>query len=270
MINSLLLMLAFPLLVGLFIYLLKPALAISFGERVEGFMVAQKERAATHSGFVNDFIFVPFFSVLMTTANWTLGIKDQYARCAVRVMLDLYIGVAFILLAYVAFRIVMFMIGLAIVIGAFWILNRIFGGSEDRLSTSYQETSSDYVEDHEADENAEFVTRYSGRKGQIVSGTNWLNEENVGRVDEKGTIFEGSNWFNEQKAGRVADDGTLFKGSNWLTEEKQGRIDEDGNIYKGSNWLTEEKIGRVDDEGNIIEGTNFFNEKKVGRIDDNK
>lgn len=270
MINGITLMLVFPVLVGLIIYLIKPAIAISFGERVEGIISAQREKAVTHSGFVNDYIFVPFFTVFMATTNWTGGIKDQYTRCAARAMLDLYIGVAFILLAYVALRIVMFLIGLAIVFGVLWIVIRIFSDPEEHQPTLYQETSPDFEEDDESGENEEFVTRYSGRKGQILSGTNWLNEDNVGRVDKDGDIFQGSNWFNEQKAGRVDEDGNIFKGPNWLSEKKKGRIDEDGNIYQGSNRFTEEKVGRVDDEGNILEGANWFTEKKVGRIDDNK
>ncbi len=103
------------------------------------------------------------------------------------------------------------MIGIAI-----WIYDKLTSDSSTQPSTAKPNRVL-----RNRDEN---VIDYAGLKGKkIYSGTNWFNEEKIGRIDEYGNIIKGTSFFNEEKAGRIDENGNIYKGTNWLNEEKQGR-----------------------------------------------
>lgn len=206
-------------------------------------------KARQKEGKYSRYFLRPLHAGSLLLWNRSEFIRDEHIRAGVRVAGICYFwGVmifGLILVAYVIIAVVVLMIVLAIVA---WFMEHSDSGTR-----TYKRSSS------------------SPRppipvKGVLQKGTNWLNEQRAGRVDDKGNIYEGSNIFTERKVGRVDEDGRIYQGTNVLNEGRVGRMDESGNVHSGSNVLNEKKVGRVTEDGSVYEGTNVLNERKVGRV----
>ncbi|HSH52018.1 MAG TPA: hypothetical protein VK982_09890 [Bacteroidales bacterium] len=243
-----------PVIIGIIIALFNNPEVDNKVDKFQDWLSYRRQRITPASGKLNRYITRPFLWLALKIKEWTNNILNPGVKSGLRVTLYIYLGGLFLYL-FVTFAI---LIAIFIVIGiGFWIYGKLSsdGNSSTRISYGKGYYNSD-----------EDVIDYVGVKGQnIFSGTNWLNEELKGRVDEDGNIYKGTNWLNEEKIGRIDKDGNIFKGTSFLSEEKVGRIDKDGNILKGNNWFTEEKSGRVDKDGNVYKGTSWFNEEKQGR-----
>lgn len=198
-----------------------------------------------------------------SSALWqrTENIQSPHFRAGVRVLALAYFWAIMIaLLAAAAYVIVGVIIAIFVLFAAFWLLSHFLGGSTPSISGSRMGAafSSGFKD-------PDIMDRVGVKGKKVYAGTNWLNEELQGRVDDEGNIYKGTNWLNEEKIGRIDGDGNIYKGTSWLNEEKVGRIAEDGTLYTGTNWFTEEKTGRIDPDGAIYKGTNWFNEEEQGR-----
>ena len=205
-------------------------------------------RAAASSespGRFNRFVLRPSLGAYERLNAHAHSVGDDVVRNGARAAVYLFVPLLFLVLLYVLTAIVLL---IAVVMLVVFFIDAYEGNGPSSTSVTKHPSG-------------------TSRSSTTYSGSNWVNEQKTGRVDDEGNIYEGTHFLNEKKVGRVDADGTRFEGTNFLNEHKVGRTDEHGNIYTGTNFLNEQKVGRVDEEGNVFEGTNFLNERKVGRID---
>ncbi len=210
------------------------------------------------SGFFSKWVLRPPFQVMVKLCDWTDSLLHRGVKNGIRIATAIYIVEFWLLLLVYAIVLVLVLIfGVIALIIALRLMTHALGGeSKPRLSLPRMGRSQREID----------LLGAAGRRGQkVYSGTNWLNEELKGRVDEKGNIYSGSNFLTEEKIGKIDAEGNIYRGTNWLNEELVGKIDKEGNIQKGTNWLNQEKVGRIDKDGNVYEGTNWLSERKIGR-----
>lgn len=252
-----------PLLIGGIIAIINSDEVNNTTENIEKWFRNAKSQVSLKRGWFNRFILNPILWSFVSFSDWTDDFAHRGLKNGIRVTLSLYLIIvwAYLLYAALSFAIMLTIIGVI-----FYILFRILINSSPDVKRGYDMGRGLFKQSNQKVDEEEITVGYRGQK--IYSGTNWLNEELKGRVDDEGNIYSGSNWFNEEKIGRIGNDGKIYKGTNLFNEEVVGRIDENGNIHKGTNWFNEEKTGRIDEDGNIHKGTNWFNEEKTGRIRD--
>jgi hypothetical protein len=232
-------------------------------ERVEGW-TRKRQATASQGGFLAKYVFNPLLWAVVKFCDWTDGFANRGLRNGARVAGTLYLLAAWLYVLYAAFMIaVVLLLGAA----ALYVIFKVLVNSNDDVRRGYETGRRAFAPDARSEEK-EVLDPVGLRGKNVYAGTNWLNEELRGRVDDEGNIYRGTNWLNEEKIGRIDADGTILRGTSFLNEEKVGRVDEDGNLHRGTNWFNEEKTGRIDDDGNIHEGTNWFNEEKRGRTGD--
>ena len=254
------LFLSLPAICGGAIALLNSAKVNDASEKLEALARRRQGIISVKKGFFSKWIIHPPLRIIVKLCDRTDSLTHRGVKNGIRVAVALYVLGFWLLLVMYAFMFVLALICAAImVVVALWVMGQMLADkSRPRLPTFSSRGSQTPSEDE--------VLPAAGRRGQkLYSGTNWLNEELRGRVDEKGNIYSGTNWLNEEKIGRIDEGGNIFRGTSWLNEELVGRIDSEGSIQKGTNWLNEEKVGRVEEEGNVYQGTNWLNEKKIGR-----
>jgi hypothetical protein len=251
------LLLLSPVIIGIIIGLINNPAIDNNVDKFQNWLSDRKQKITSKSGKLNRFLIRPFLWLALNVRDWTNNISHNGMKAGIRIAVYIYLGALFLYL-FITFAII---VAIIIMIGiAFWIYEKVSGGSPGS-ATGTKRRVLEYQ-----DKNA---MNHAGLKGKnIYYGTNWLNEELKGRVDEEGNIYKGTNWLNEEKIGRIDGDGNILQGTNSFNEVKVGRIDKDGNLQKGTNWFNEEKIGRIDKDGNIQKGTNWFNEEKQGRTGD--
>jgi hypothetical protein len=257
------LFLSLPAICGGVIALLNSAKVNDASEKLEALTRRRQGVVSVKRGFFSKWIIHPPLRVMVKLCDWTDSLAHRGLKNGIRVAAALYVLGFWLLLVAYAF---MFVLGLIcaviMVIVALWIMGQMLGDKSKPSLPTLRPRGRERTPDEDE------VLPAAGRRGQkLYAGTNWLNEELKGRVDEKGNIYSGTNWLNEEKIGRIDEQGHIFRGTSWLNEEVVGRIDDEGNMQRGTNWLNEEKVGRVDEKGNVYQGTNWLNEKKIGRTE---
>ena len=243
-----------PILIGGIIAAVNSNQTNDITERIEAWIRTRQQRASASTGKIARYVFNPLLWMVVKFCDWTDGFKHRGLKNGTRVAATLYLIAIWLAIIYAVVIIILFLVVLGVVIFiAAKLLSNSTGDSQSETAPSHSAAAIDHV----------------GIRGKkIYSGTNWLNEELQGRVDDEGNLYKGTNWLTEEKIGRIDDDGNIYEGTSFLTENKVGRIDQDGTLHKGSNWFTEEKIGRIDEDGNILKGTNWLYEEKQGRTGD--
>lgn len=255
-----------PAFCGGIVAIINSARVNDITERVETWLRRRKDGVSVRKGFFSKWIVHPPLQIIVKLCDWTDALAHRGLKNGIRVAATLYVLGFWVLLVLYAFMFVLALICAVIaVLIALWTLGEMYGDKRKPSLTTFKSPSF-RSEGRETTSNEDDLLAAAGGRGQnIYSGTNWMNEELKGRVDEKGNIYSGTNWLNEDKIGRIDKDGNIFRGTGWLNEEHVGRIDSEGSIHKGTNWLNEEKVGRVDEKGNVYQGSNWLNEKKTGR-----
>lgn len=251
-----LLILLAPLLIGAAVAAVNSGGANDATERAEAWIRRRRAIGTASPGRLSRWVVNPFLWMIVRFCDWTDGLAHRGLKNGIRIAATLYLVAIWLMLLYAAVA-----VAIAIVIfGA--ILYAMAQGIGNSMGGSNERGGSEPGSRRDED-----VLRRAGPRGRrIYSGTNWLNEELEGRVDDDGNIYKGTNWLTEEKIGRIDDEGNIYRGASWMSEEKVGRIAEDGTLYKGTNWFNEEKTGRIDEDGDLQEGTNWLNERKRGRV----
>lgn len=257
------LFLSLPAICGGVIALINSPKVNDASEKLEGLTRRRQGIVAVKKGFFSKWIVHPPLRIIVKLCGWTDSLAHRGVKNGIRAAAALYVLGFWLLLVVYAFMFVLALIfAVIVVVVALWIMGHMLG-DKSRPSLPTIRSSG-----RQARTGEDEVLAAAGRRGQkIYSGTNWLNEEFRGRVDEKGNIYSGTNWLSEEKVGRIDTDGNIFRGTTWVNEEHVGRIDREGNIQKGTSWLNEAKVGRVDEKGNVYQGTSWLNEKKIGRTE---
>lgn len=257
------LFLCFPAICGGVIALINSPKVNDTSEKLEGLTRRRQGIVATKKGFFSKWIVNPPLRIIIKLCDWTDSLAHRGVKNGIRAAAALYVLGFWLLLVVYAFMFVFALIfAVIMVVVALWIMGQMLGDKSATRQPTFRSRSRQTTSDED-----EVLAAAGGRGQKMYSGTNWLNEELRGRVDDKGNIYSGTNWLTEEKVGRVDKDGNIYRGTGWLNEELVGRVDEKGNIHKGTNWLNEEKVGRVDEKGNVYQGTNWLNEKKIGRTE---
>lgn len=263
----LILFLSFPAICGGVIALINSPKVNDTSEKLEALTRRRQGVVAVKKGFFSKWIVNPPLRIIVKLCDWTDSLAHCGVKNGIRAAAALYVLGFWLLLipsAFVsAFVVVIQLIFVVIIVlVALWTIGEMLGVKIPPRLPPFRSRSRQTTSDED-----EVLAAAGGRGQKLYSGTNWLNEELRGRVDDKGNIYSGTNWLTEERIGRIDKDGNIYRGTGWLNEELVGRADDDGNIHKGTNWLNEEKVGRVDEKGNVYQGTNWLNEKKIGRTE---
>ncbi len=259
------LVLCIPALCGGIVALVNSDGVNSISEKIEAWIRRRHGILSVKKDFSTKWIVRPPAGMIVKMCDWTDSLAHRGAKNGIRIATAIYVIGFWLLLTVYAFMMalaVIFAVVFAVimVIITFRVMGEMLDGKGRRSGGGGSGTGNPLQGVGRG------LLGAVGKKGQkVYNGTNWLNEELKGRVDEKGNVYSGTNWLNEEKIGKIDENGNILRGTSWLNEELVGRVDEKGNIHKGTNWLNEEKVGRIDEKGNVFEGTNWLNERKIGR-----
>lgn len=264
--------LCIPAVCGGIVALLNSGRVNDITEKVEAWTRRRRGILSVKKDFSTKWIVRPPVGMIVKLCDWTDSLAHRGVKNGIRIAAAIYVlGFWLLLLLYafmMALALVLALIFAVIgVIFVLWMINEVLGGKSKSKLPNLPNLRGFKAKEQKSDE--EYLLAAAGKKGQkTYAGTNWVNEELKGRVDENGNVYSGTNWVNEEKIGKIDKEGNIFRGTTWLNEELVGRIDSEGNIQKGTNWFNEEKIGRIDPAGNVFKGTNWLNERKTGRSGD--
>lgn len=260
------LLLLSPLLIGGCIWWLKPAFALSYGTRFDHWVLVQKDKAEQKQERIVPSIIYLVLAGFATLSTWAgRKVADDYGRCGLRIALYLYVVLGLAALLYAVVVIAMFILGLLMLWGILRMIGAIL--HEQDAEQNHNSSFTDFDDTSPPSRAPETdVMPLAVGKGDLYSGTTWLNETQLGNVDADGRIMQGTNWLTKEQIGSLDADGNIFKGTNWTDKTQIGNVDADGRIYKGTNWTDKEQIGRIDEDGNVYEGVGWLKEKHVGRV----
>lgn len=250
-----------PIAIGAILTAVNASSVNNATERVEAWTKRRYDAITSGSGSFAKYVVKPFLWALIKFSEWTDSIAHRGLKNGIRVATTLYLLGVWLMVLYAVIMAVLMILAIGLVA---YILFKMFVNSDVDIGSGYDRARRT-SERATSNQNQDVLNRV-GLKGQkVYSGSNWLNEELEGRVDDEGHIYRGTNWLTEERIGRIDSDGNVLRGTNFLNEEKVGRIDEEGVLHRGSNWFNEETVGRIDEHGDIYEGTNWLNEQKRGR-----
>jgi len=238
------LFLSLPAICGGVIALVNSPRVNDISEKLEALTRRQQGVVSVKKGFFSKWIIHPPLRIIVKLCDWTDSLAHRGLKNGIRIAAALYILGFWLLLLMYAFMFVLALICFAVVVViACWIIGHMLSDKSEQSLPTFRSRG------RRAPDEDEVLPAAGGRGQKIYAGTNWLNEEKIGRIDEEGHIFRGTSWLNEERVGRIDDEGNIQKGTNWLNEEKVGRVDEKGDVYHGTNWLNEKKIGRTEISG---------------------
>lgn len=256
------LLLCLPVILGAGIALLNSPKVNGACDKLEALVRRRDGIVSVKRGFLARWIVRPHLGLLTKLFDGTASIGHPGSKHGVRAAVFLYVFAFWLMFVVYAFACLLYVaLGLIFFFVAVWVMCDLLGLRRPPVLPLFNLGRNRTLPKDPG------VLAAAGRGGKIYSGTNLMNEELRGRVDQEGNIYSGTNWANEKKIGRINEDGHIFRGTNWMNEERVGRIDDGGNIHKGANWLSDEKVGRVDEGGDVYEGTSWLNERKIGRTE---
>lgn len=135
------LVLSLPLLLAALVWQLKSRHAVAASDKLGGWVDRREAKAREKSGYFANFVEQPFMWCSRKLFEFTSSIADQFLRAGVRLALWVYL---FGLVLFLAYAVTMFVLGLALVVGLFYLLGAVLGGDKDE-SQSSSSGSSGYV-----------------------------------------------------------------------------------------------------------------------------
>jgi len=261
-----LLLLAAPLLIGVGVWLLKPASALTRMDAWNRWLLSRKDKASSSSGFFAKYWGRPVLGLAGLLIRWTEGISDPFLRCGIRIAAFLYFA-AFVLLAtfLLAYMAVVIVVMIVAIIVALWVLGKVLSSDDDeprRPTWTRKRASED-----EEERRRELLLRAGARGSKVYRREGTFSEDENVRIDEQGRIYKRTGAFSEDEVGRIDGEGRVFTRTGTFSENEVGRIREDGRIYEKSGMFSEDEIGRIDEKGRIHRRTGTFSEEEIGRVE---
>lgn len=135
------LVLSMPLLLAALLWQLKSRYAVAASDKLRGWVDRREAKARDKSGYFANFVEQPFMWCSRKLFELTSSIADQHLRAGVRLALW---GYLFGLALFLAYAVTMFVLGLALVVGLFYVLGAVLGSEKNESQSSSRSGSAGY------------------------------------------------------------------------------------------------------------------------------
>jgi hypothetical protein len=206
-----LILLLTPLIIGGIIAAVNAEAVNDTTEKAEEWTRKTQKSTSRKEGWLSRYITNPILWIIVKFCDWTDNFIHRGLKNGARVAATLY------LIAVVVYLLVaLFVIFVALAIGAIvlYVVFKVLINSNDDVRQGYEKGVNAFQNTNQRQHDIPDMVGIRGQK--IYSGTNWLNEELKGRVDDEGNIYSGTNWFSEEKIGRIDKEGTIYKGTSFF------------------------------------------------------